>query len=130
MRELSEVLARLNSGLEGDLASRPERGVTLLSLRQWAEVQRELGAMLPWHTRRANLAIDGDGLGELIGQRLRIGEVVLRIEGETRPCELMDRLHAGLKQALAAACRGGVHGHVEQGGVIRIGDAAALVETA
>ncbi len=130
MREMGEAFASVNGGLDGDLESQRDRGVTFLSLRQWSEVERELGVSLPWHTRRANVAIDGGGLGELIGRRLRIGEVVLKIEDETRPCVLMDRLHPGLKAALARDCRGGVHGSVEQAGRIRIGDVVEVLESA
>lgn len=130
MHEIAEATATVNGGLDGDLQSQPDRGVTLLSLGQWDDVQRQLGASLPWHTRRANVAIDGGALGGLIGRRVRIGEVVLKIADETRPCELMDRLHPGLKLALTPECRGGIHGQVLEAGRIKIGDAVEVLETA
>lgn len=125
MTEVSEAAAQLGSGLDGDLAAQAYRGVTLIAAGQWAEVQKELAAELPWYTRRANVLVDAERLGPLIGSEITIGEVRLKIEGETRPCELMDRLHEGLKAALKPDCRGGVHGRVLQPGTIRVGDAVS-----
>ena len=127
---MAEAVSTANGGLEGDLESCPERGVTLLTKRQWAEVQKELGVSLPWHTRRANIAIDTAGLRDSIGKRLRVGEMILRIDDETRPCDLMDRLHPGLKLALTNDCRGGVHGQVERAGRVKIGDPVEVLESA
>ena len=122
MSEVTEAAAERDGGLVGDLAVQAYRGVTLIAAGQWAEVQKELDTELPWYTRRANVLVDAERLGHLIGQEIRIGEVPLKIEGETRPCELMDRLHNGLKAALKPECRGGVHGRVLRGGTIRVGD--------
>jgi MOSC domain-containing protein YiiM len=122
MTEVTEADAERDGGLVGDLAARPERGVTLIAAGQWREVQKELQAELPWYTRRANVFVEADSLGELIGARIKIGDVVLQIEGETRPCDLMDRLHFGLRGVLKPDARGGVHGRVLESGRIRVGD--------
>lgn len=122
MREVTEAHADVGGGLRGDHRTSPDRGVTLLALPQWLQVTRELGVELPWHTRRANVLVDAATLGELIGKTLRLGDVRLHITGETQPCDLMDRLHPGLRAALKPDCRGGVHGRVLAGGMIRAGD--------
>lgn len=127
MREVPVAEAQLDGGLSGDLSVSADRGVTLLSARDWAQVRRELGADLPWHTRRANVLIDADGLGGLIGQIVRVGDVELEIKGETRPCGLMDELHNGLRAVLTPDCRAGVHGRVRRGGRMRVGDSVAIV---
>ena len=129
MNEVSEAAAEEGGGLVGDLTVQPQRGVTLIAAGQWAEVQKELDADLPWYTRRANVLVDAERLGHLIGKEVSIGEVRLKIEGETRPCDLMDRLHNGLKEALKPDCRGGVHGRVVQAGTIRVGDAISFCGT-
>jgi MOSC domain-containing protein YiiM len=126
MREVLEAQATAGGGLDGDVKVSPDRGLTLVASNQWKAVQRELDADLPWHTRRANLLIHCDGLGNLIGCTLRIGQVRLKVTGETRPCGLMDELHAGLRAALRPDCRGGVHGRVVKGGVVRIGDVVTV----
>jgi MOSC domain-containing protein YiiM len=128
MREVQQAEAVAGGGLVDSAAVSPDRGLTLISGPQWQEVTRELAApALPWHTRRANLLLDLPRLGELIGRSLRIGPIVIAIKGETKPCGLMDELHAGLMNALKPEYRAGVHGRVIQGGVIRVGDVAQVV---
>lgn len=134
MREVNELNVRAGVGIEGDLPASSHRAVTLLSSEHWRQTCAELGKELPWHTRRANVLVEagpgslsGGGLGPWIGQAVRIGEVGLQIEGETKPCALMDRLHAGLRAALAPDVRAGVHGRVTCGGRIRVGDLVTLV---
>lgn len=126
MREVHEVTAVANAGLVDDVASRPDRGVTFLSAAQWRDVQRELGTDIPWHTRRANVLVDLDGLSAWIGHTIRVGSVVVQVLAETKPCDLMDRMHPGLKAALAPELRGGVHGRIVQGGRIAVGDAITV----
>ncbi|HPF41844.1 MAG TPA: MOSC domain-containing protein [Phycisphaerae bacterium] len=114
-------------GLKGDQPSIPDRGVTLISKRQWDTVCDELSAELPWHTRRANLLIDADGLGDLIGKRIRIGAIEVEVRLEVKPCGLMDKLHLGLRERLVPDCRGGVGGRILNDGEIRTGDTVVLV---
>ncbi|MGE0609765.1 MAG: MOSC domain-containing protein [Pirellulales bacterium] len=127
MREVPSAVAVPDKGLEGDGHVSPERGITLLSRERWADATAELGVELPWQTRRANLLVQGIDLAAAIGGTLRLGEAVLRIEGETDPCMVMDRAHYGLKAALTPNCRGGVHGRVIQGGRIAVGDDVVLI---
>ncbi len=128
MIEIEQALARIGGGLEGDYAARGARGISFLSAAQWEAVTRELSADLPWHTRRANVLVDANGLAHLIGRRIRFGEVEVRVEGETAPCGLMDALHPGLRAALHGDCRGGVYGRVLHGGQFRVGDTLLLLE--
>ena len=108
-------------GLEGNVGQ--ERHITLLAREQWDAAQRELGGELPWETRRANILVEGvASFSEIIGHKLNLGEVTLRIVGETHPCSQMDHAQPGLQAALNSECRGGVHGRVVNGGTIRVGD--------
>lgn len=127
MAEVTAANARTGGGLEGDIHTGADRGITLISARQWREVTRELAAELPWHTRRANVLIDAGGLQHLIGQTIRIGEVEIDIKDETRPCGLMDELHQGLRAALKPDCRGGVNGQITRGGTLRVGDVVSIM---
>jgi len=57
------------------------------------------------------------------GARLRIGDdVVLEIRTEIDPCDRMEELRAGLRQALAPDWRGGVGAQVIAGGAVSVGD--------
>lgn len=130
MQELLEAEMLEGRGLRGDLETSADRGLTLLSGRQWAEVTRELGVNLPWHTRRANILLDTVGLATWVGRTIRMGDGLVHIVGETRPCELMDRFHRGLRAALTPDMRAGVHGRVLKGGRIRVGDRVGPLESA
>jgi MOSC domain-containing protein YiiM len=122
MREVPSAEVLAGRGLVGDLRVSPRRGITVLSREQWQETMAELGVDLPWHTRRANVFVEGVPLPQTVGKRIALGDVVLEVLGETRPCELMDEQYAGLQDALKPALRAGVHGRVLQGGTIRVGD--------
>ena len=122
MQELAEVEATEAGGLTGDNPARPHRGITLISQPQWGDVQADLGADLPWHMRRANLLVDASGLLDWIDGDLRIGQVELHVNAETKPCGLMDQIHQGLRAVLVADGRAGVYGQVTKGGTIRVGD--------
>jgi MOSC domain-containing protein YiiM len=128
MKEVAAARAAADGGLEGDVATSPRRGITFLATGQWSDVTRELGAELPWHTRRANVLVDAPKLGHLIGKTVRVGEVEVGVLAETKPCELMDALHQGLRSALAPDCRGGVHGRVLRGGRFQVGDVVVVAD--
>ena len=115
----AEVVA--GRGLVGNANQGGKRQITLLSADSWSEAVEELGRDLDPASRRANLLIRGL---ELIGCRHRvlcIGEIRIRIHGETRPCDLMDRQAPGLQAALASDWRGGVYGEALASGLIEVG---------
>ena len=72
--------------------------------------------------RRANVVVRGVALKESIRGGLRIGDCLIRVAGETRPCRLMDDVAVGLQKALDPDCRGGVYGRILVGGEITVGD--------
>jgi len=125
MKEMEEAEVRADFGLVDDVPRKSvDRGMTFLLREQWDEVVSELGDEMPWHTRRANVLLEGaETLLPLVGKRIRVGErVEVAILDETRPCELMEYLKPGLEEVLRKNGRGGVLGRVLVGGVIRIGD--------
>ena len=130
MKEVAEAAATPDAGLTGDITVTKDRGISLISATQWEQVTRELRADLPWHTRRANVLIDSDSLGALIGRTVRLGELLLHVTAETKPCALMDKLHQGLRQALVPDFRGGILARVIEGGRIRVGDQLSVATVA
>ena len=56
------------------------------------------------------------------GKTVRVGEIEIRIYGETRPCRRMEESHPGLQAALDPEWRAGAFGEVLSDGEIRIGD--------
>src|SRR5512134_2868500 len=118
-----DVAVHVDTGLDGDCRGRSRRRkVTLLARESWTTACSELGVDLPWKLRRANLYVEGVDLRETTGRRIRIGDVVLEVTGETTPCGNMDDQHMGLRAALKPDWRGGVTAIVITPGVIRAGD--------
>jgi MOSC domain-containing protein YiiM len=127
MQEVEQAEARFDEGLTGDVPSQPHRSITFISAEQWHEVVRELGVELPWHTRRANVLVEGLRLADLIGRRIGVGEVEVTVNAETTPCGYMDELHPGLRDALSPDCRAGVYGRITKAGEIKIGDRITMM---
>lgn len=126
-QELSEAVIDEITGIAGDhRRTAGSRQITVLTRQGWEAACREVNAELPWTTRRANLFIDGVDLSGTRGAQLRVGEVVLEITGETRPCGFMENARAGLRQALGLEWRGGVTCRVIAGGALRVGDPVVL----
>ncbi len=95
----------------------------------WQDARREVGADVDPSARRANVLVRGVDLSESRGQTLHLGECVVRLLGETRPCQLMDDAQPGLREALKPDWRGGAFGEIVVGGTIRVGDEATMVGT-
>lgn len=114
-------------GLVGDRPRARSRQVTLLGVEDWQAALRDVGGELAPVHRRANLVVSGVRLSTMLGCRLCVGDVVLVIAGENVPCRRMDEVRAGLRSALRPDVRAGVCATIAVGGVMRIGDAVALV---
>jgi MOSC domain-containing protein YiiM len=123
MDQMSAATITVESGVEGDFRGKPgRRQVTVLDRRAWQAACSALGIeSLAWTTRRANLLVDDIDLAHKVGWELRIGEVVLAITGETRPCQRMDQACPGLQEALKSAWRGGVTCQVIRSGYVQLG---------
>lgn len=123
MELLDHAEISVDAGVEGDMrGKRPGRQVTVLFREGWEDACREAGALvpLPWTTRRANLYVEGLERPRTAGARLVVGEVVLAVADETKPCALMERAFRGLRAAMKPDWRGGVSCDVIRSGVIRL----------
>jgi MOSC domain-containing protein YiiM len=98
------------------------REVTIISLERWLELTSQLGADIDPSARRAELLVSGVDLERSRGRLLNIGDCVLRIGGEVRPCERMDEAYRGLRSAMATRWGGGAWAEVIRGGGIRVSD--------
>jgi len=119
-RESAVLVA--GAGLEGNANQGGRRQVTLLEAERWAEMMADLGSNLGASTRRANLLVEGISLSDSVGKLLAVGPCVIRLLGETRPCERMEQALAGLQARMSAPWYGGAYGEVVTGGSIRVGD--------
>jgi MOSC domain-containing protein YiiM len=110
-------------GLVGNADYGGRRQVTVMSEERWTELMQHVGASLTPDARRANLVLSGVDLDNTRGRTLAIGDCLLKINGETRPCELMEEQAPGLQSAMRERWGGGAYAEVLVGGRIALGDA-------
>ena|SRR5437762_2702457 len=122
MDPVDAAVLEVDCGLRGNANRGGRRQVTIISRERWVELMEALGADLPPAARRANLMVAGVDLENARGRVLRLGSTLLKINGETRPCEQMEAAHAGLQDLMRERWGGGVFAEVLEGGEIRVGD--------
>jgi len=129
MQTKIETMVSKVAGVEDDFRGKPgKRQVTVLSLEQWQLACNEVGAALPWTVRRSNLLVNGVSFdSSMVGQQIKIGQLILLITRETDPCPRMDAQHQGLTQALTPDWRGGVCCRVISDGRVKIGDPLSII---
>ncbi|HEX3579564.1 MAG TPA: MOSC domain-containing protein [Thermoanaerobaculia bacterium] len=123
--ESAEAIA--GRGLAGNADRSRRRQVTIIDEAAWREAATETGHHVDPSKRRANVMLRGIALADSRGKLLRLGNCLVRILGETRPCEQMEEAQTGLRKALSPHWRAGVFGEIVEGGLIRVGDRAELV---
>jgi MOSC domain-containing protein YiiM len=94
----------------------------MIDAARWDSLMAELGSTRDPRERRANLLLDGIDLTESRGRMLRVGSALLKVNGETRPCERMDEVLPGLQEAMRSAWGGGAYAEVVEGGEIALDD--------
>jgi MOSC domain-containing protein YiiM len=116
----AELIA--GKGMVGNANQGGRRQVTLIDKDVWAARTAAVGATLDPSARRANLMISGLDLLKSRGKTLRIGECILEIAGETKPCERMEEAASGLRAAMYEDWGGGAFAMIVKGGTIKVGD--------
>ena len=111
------------TGIVGNADRGGRRQVTLVSAERWQELMQEVGASLGPEARRGNLVVSGIDLENTRGRVLAVGPCLLRIGGETRPCEQMEAAAVGLQAAMRSRWGGGAFAEVVRGGPVAVGDA-------
>ena len=124
MQSIDSAQVSVDNGILGDFrGSQQGRQITILSESDWSKACAEIGAELPWTTRRANLLVDDIEFdASFVGKTVHIGDVELIVTEETDPCTRMDEQHQGLTAALEPDWRGGICCNVVKSGEIKIGD--------
>jgi MOSC domain-containing protein YiiM len=113
-------------GIVGNANQGGRRQVTIIEQEVWQQLMQTLDASLSPSTRRANLMISGVQLQKTRGSRIHIGDCILEVMGETKPCERMEEALPGLRAEMYPEWRGGVFCTVVKGGAIRVGDEVVL----
>ncbi len=122
MDAVPEASLEEGGGLRGNANRGGRRQVTIITRERWGELAAALGVDLDPRARRANLLISGISLENSRGRLLRVGAALLRVNGETRPCEQMEHAHAGLQALMRERWGGGAYAEVVEGAAVRVGD--------
>jgi MOSC domain-containing protein YiiM len=128
MDSAEEVVMLEDSGIEGNADRGGRRQVTLIEAEVFEELRAELSPAVDPAMRRANVLLRGIRLEGTRERLLAVGDALLRIRGETRPCERMDEALEGLRAGLDPGWRGGAYAQVEQGGRVRVGDPVRWID--
>ena len=122
VRQTLSVEARAGEGLEGDHARGGNRQISMIEREAWQAACEELGREnLATGRRRANVVVEGFSLAAAIGRRIRIGDCVVDVVAELRPCKLMEDVAPGLMRGLSPRGRGGAYGRILKSGRIEVG---------
>jgi MOSC domain-containing protein YiiM len=118
---VERVNAVLETGLEGDRHAKRNSRRQVLLVEQ--EVLEEFG--LAPGAIREQITVRGLDLSKLVfGARIRVGDALLEVAGPCHPCERMDEVKPGLKQALVG--RRGRFVRVIEAGSFAVGDVLNL----
>jgi MOSC domain-containing protein YiiM len=113
-------------GIVGNANQGGKRQVTIISAKHWHQVTALLADVPDPRERRANLMVSDVDFRDSHGKILKIGDVRVRIYGETRPCEQMEMAAPGLQAAMEVPFGGGAFGEILDDGEITVGDPVEL----
>jgi len=114
-------------GLEGDHRSRTgkSRQLTMIDRAKLDEVAEVLGHAVPEGASRRQLEVSGLDLNSLIGKTINVGPVILRVDSDCPPCDLMET-SIGPGARMAMQNRAGLCCTVLEGGEIRSGHSVTV----
>jgi MOSC domain-containing protein YiiM len=119
MDRVDEATLIAGRGIEDSADQGGWRQVTIIDEGAWKAAEAELGKEVDPSRRRANIMVRGVDLEKSRGKKLRLGGCLIAIRGENPPCRRMGDMQLPLKPHW----RAGVFGAIEEGGIIRVGDA-------
>lgn len=122
MQKVSAAALVEGQGIRDNADFGGSRQVTIIEKENWELLCSQMGQNLDPSVRRANLMVSGVQLLDSESKVLQIGSIRIKVQGETRPCHMMDRACYGLREKMALMWRGGVWGDVLDEGQIQIGD--------
>lgn len=122
MKSMNSVQVIANTGIIGNAEQGGKRQITVIQKEVFDRIRSQLGKEIQPVMRRANFMISGLDLEESAGRILKIGDLRLIINGETKPCSRMDEAFPGLRKALETQWGGGVYGVPLNDAIVCTGD--------
>jgi MOSC domain-containing protein YiiM len=119
LKQADEVKVVTGAGIEGDRYG--HRDITLFEAEAIEGLREDTGIELAPNEIRRNVMTRGVALNDLLGRRIRLGEVEAVVTELCHPCnDLQKMTQDGVLRGLTN--RGGLNADVVSGGVIRVGD--------
>src|SRR3954451_2989886 len=116
---VSQVHVKTGAGIEGDRHG--DKDITLFEAEAIEGLKADTGIDLKPSEIRRNVMTRGVALNDLLGHRIRVGEVEAVVTELCHPCNHLQKLtQPGVLKGLAN--RGGLNADVVAGGAIRVGD--------
>ncbi len=114
-----EVEVETGAGIVGDRYG--DKDITLFEAEAIEGLQADTGIELQPNEIRRNVMTRGVSLNDLLGHRIRVGEVEAVVTELCHPCSHLQKLtQPGVLKGLVN--RGGLNADVVKGGAIRVGD--------
>jgi MOSC domain-containing protein YiiM len=115
----AEVHVKTGAGIEGDRYG--NKDITLFEAEAIEGLKADTGIEIGPNEIRRNVMTRGISLNDLLGHRIRVGEVEAVVTELCHPCSHLQSLtQPGVLRGLVN--RGGLNADVVQGGAIRVGD--------
>src|SRR3954454_5167019 len=119
LQAFDEVRVATGAGIEGDRYG--AKDITLFEAEALEHLEADSGITLQPNEIRRNFMTRGISLNDLLGHRIRVGEVEAVVAELCHPCSHLQKLtQPGVLRGLVD--RGGLNADVVQGGSIRVGD--------
>jgi MOSC domain-containing protein YiiM len=114
-----QVQVKTGGGIEGDRYG--DKDITLFEAEAIEGLKADTGIQIQPSEIRRNVMTRGVSLNDLLGHRIRVGEVEAVVTELCHPCNHLQKLtQAGVLRGLTN--RGGLNADVVAGGAIRVGD--------
>lgn len=114
-----EVQVQTGAGIEGDRYG--DKDITLFEAEAIESLKADTGIDLAPNEIRRNVMTRGVVLNDLLGHRIRVGQVEAVVTELCHPCSHLQSLtQPGVLRGLVD--KGGLNADVVQGGAIRVGD--------
>jgi MOSC domain-containing protein YiiM len=121
VRPVQEVEAVAGQGLVGDRKFGTRRQISIVSTEELDDAATRWGSVIPAGATRRQITISGARLNREPGSTIRLGDVVVSVNGDCSPCDEMEQsVGNGARAALVDLA--GVTGTIVEGGTIRVGD--------
>lgn len=121
LASVAEVEAVAGQGLVGDRKYGANRHISIVSTEELDEAAAKWGSDIAVGSTRRQITVTGSRLPRSEGTIVRLGEVLVSVNGDCSPCDIMETsVGPGAREALVHLA--GITGSVIEGGTIRVGD--------